>query len=563
MLCAYGYLAVAILLNWRLWAGLRTMTSAGDPGQGDSDLFAWCMRYAADAVAHGHLPALVTQALNAPRGVNLMWNTSILLPALLLAPVTLVAGPHASLTILLTLGYAGSATAMYWLLRRYGASVLAGVIGGAVYGFSPALLDSGVSHYNLQLAVLPPLIIDAVLRIVCGKGRPLRTGAWLGVLVAAQLFTQEEVMVDTAIAGLVLIVVLVARYPHMVAPRLRETLAGLGTGAAVTLAVGGYGLWVQFAGPLTEHGSPFADKAANAAGAFVNPQPGLLFHTSSSAAYAAGHGLEYSEYLAYLGWPLLIVLVLAIVWFWRDVRVLAAGAIWVVLELLSLGGGSPLLPFHWLQGVPLLVEMIPDRLSILADGAAAAVLAFGLDLGRAAVSSPQAGRLRRVAPLVVAMVAVLPLLPRPAAAVTATPVPAGWDTVFARLHLPANESALVVPVPYNHEADAMLWQADTGQPAELNAGWFIGPLPDGRAVVGYYGPSSSQTHQAVACLDRLWDGTVPASQCTMVKAALAYWHPGAVVADTTRDSPLGRFLTELLGRPTIKAGQLLAWRTKA
>ena len=61
-----------------------------------------------------------------------------------------------------------------------------------------------------------------------------------------------------------------------------------------------------------------------------------------------------------------------------------------MLELLSLGGGSAVLPFHWLQGLPLLVEMLPDRLSILADGAAAAALAFGLDLARARASATPA-----------------------------------------------------------------------------------------------------------------------------------------------------------------------------
>ena len=105
---------------------------------------AWFMRYAADAVAHGHLPALVTTALNAPHGISLMWNNSVLFPAVVLAPVTLLGGPLASLTVLATLGYAGSAAAMYWLLRRHGASVLAGALGGAVFGFSPGMVNAGV-----------------------------------------------------------------------------------------------------------------------------------------------------------------------------------------------------------------------------------------------------------------------------------------------------------------------------------------------------------------------------------------------------------------------------------
>ena len=36
--------------------------------------------------------------MNAPHGINLMWNTSLLLPGVLMTPVTLLAGPQTSLT---------------------------------------------------------------------------------------------------------------------------------------------------------------------------------------------------------------------------------------------------------------------------------------------------------------------------------------------------------------------------------------------------------------------------------------------------------------------------------
>ncbi|MDX6340816.1 MAG: hypothetical protein QOH87_954, partial [Trebonia sp.] len=177
LLVFLAYLAAAVALNWRLWLGLGTMAAVGDPGPADNDLIAWFMRYAADAVAHGHLPALVTTAMNAPHGINLMWNNTVLFPAVVLAPVTLLGGPLAGLTVLATLGYAGSAAAMYWLLRRHGASVLAGALGGAVFGFSPGMVNASVAHYGMQFAVLVPLMIEAVLSIITGRGRPLLAGA--------------------------------------------------------------------------------------------------------------------------------------------------------------------------------------------------------------------------------------------------------------------------------------------------------------------------------------------------------------------------------------------------
>ena len=252
------YLVGAVLLTWRLWGDPASRAQLlGNGVSADIRLFCWFLRYDATAIAHGHLPALVTTAVNAPEGINLMWNTALLLPGIVLAPVTLLAGPMVTLTVLLTLGFAGSAAVLFLVLRRWECGTGFAALGGAVYGFSPALVDTGVGHYHLQFAVLPPLIIDALLRIVTGRGHPVRAGAWLGLLVAIQLFTGEELVVDTALAGLVLVAVLAAAAPREVRTRAVRSAAGLAVAGAVALVIAGYGLWVQFHGPLAEHGGPW------------------------------------------------------------------------------------------------------------------------------------------------------------------------------------------------------------------------------------------------------------------------------------------------------------------
>jgi hypothetical protein len=563
LLVAFAYLAAALALNWRLWLGLTTMAPVGDPGPADNDLMAWFMRYAADAVAHGHLPALVTKTLNAPHGINLMWNNSILFPAVALAPVTLLAGPLAGLTTLATLGYAGSAGAMYWLLRRHGASVLAAGLGGAVFGFSPGMVNSGIAHYGVEFAVLVPLMAEAVLSLLTGRGRPLLTGAWLGLLVTAQLFTGEEMLSDVAIACVVLAAVLGASSrPAVLAARAGDIARGLCAAAAVALAGSSYALWRQFHGPLAQHGSPWPiTRFGNSLGSLVNPQAQLVFHTASSAAYAAAHGALAAEYVAYLGPPLLVLVAAATVRYWADLRVRAAGVTWAVLEALSLGVNGRLLPFHWLQHLPLFGDMVPSRMSVLAAGAAAAVLAFSLDLARSA--TPGTARpLRRAAPAVVALLAVLPLLPRPVAAVPGAPLPAGWDTVLTQLRLSPDADVLVVPLPYSQQGEAMLWQAETGRPDELVAGWFLGPDPRGHAFTAYWGPR--YTYRTVYCLDALWRHAAPGGGCaTNARRALRYWHPAAVVADTTAGTPLGQLLIGLLGQPAARDGSMLGWRVAA
>jgi hypothetical protein len=564
-LIAGCYLLAAVAVTWRLWADPAARAQAGDTA--DVDLFAWFLRYDAVAVAHGHLPALFTTAMNAPRGINLMWNTSFLLPGVLLAPVTLLAGPQVSLTIMLTLGLAGSAASLFWVLRRWGASAGAAALGGAVYGFSPALINSGIGHYHLQFAVLPPLIIDTLLRILAGRGSAVRSGAWLGLLAAAQLFTGEELLADTALAALVLVVVLAASHPRAVRDRARDVASGIGVSMAVVLLVCGHALWVQFAGPLAQHHHPAGpDPFTNRLSFFVDPAGNLLLHTPATAAAAAAYHPGLPEYLGYLGWPLLVVLVAATIRYWREPKVRTMAVLWLALELLSLGGGTLshggfqfpgyLLPFHWLQGSPVFSEALPDRLSILADGAAGAVLAFSLDLARRAARPTPAWR--RAIPAVVAAAAVLPLVPLPYPAAPVAATPAGWQAAFARLRLVPGARVLVVPVALQRHTEVMRWQADTGDPASMIGGYFIGPGKSGQQEIYIPGPATT----AAQYLDDLWKGPPPSDPLSpgLIRADIAYWRPAAVVAVTSQGSRLARYLAGLFGPPAFAVGGVLAWR---
>ena len=556
------YLLAAVVVTGRLWADPASRTVAGNPN--DADLFAWFLRYSASAVAHGRLPALVTAAMNAPQGINVMWNTSILLPGVLLTPVTLLLGPQAALTVMMTIGFAGSAASLFLVLRRWEVAVGAAALAGAVYGFSPALLQASIGHYNLQFAVLPPLIIDAGLRLCLRSQAPVRDGLRLGLLATAQLFTGEELLLLTGLAGLLLVAVLAAGRPRAVPGRLRPAAAGFGVAAGITLLLAGYALWVQFFGPLTQRGSSFTpDFFKNDLNSFVTPSRYLLFHTAASAAAAARYQGGPPEYLAYLGWPLLAVLAVATVAFWRHPAVRATGLTLAVLELLSLGG-HPLingtlhpgvtLPWHWLESVPVLGTALPDRLSIVADGVAAALLAFSVDLVRARAASV---RWLAVAVTAVAVIACLPLLPLPLPAATAAPLPAGWSAAFAVLRLPPDARVLVVPVPTATLTDALRWQADTGAPGLLIGGYFVGPAWNGLAYIEGNGVAVTAQY-----LDALWSGgpAPPAPAPAQVQADLRTWQPAAVVAVTSPDSPLGRYLEGLFGRPAIRSGTVLAWR---
>jgi hypothetical protein len=587
---ALYYTVAAVFVTMWLWRDPASRIVAANPY--DSDQFAWFLRYDATAVAHLHLPALSTAGMNAPQGINLMWNTPMLLPGVLLAPLTLLAGPQASLTVLMTAGFAGSALAMFAVLRRWDASVTAAALGGSVYGFSPALIQSAQGHYDLQFAVLPPLIVGAILRLAtgrCGTGRraAARSGAWLGVLMTAQVFITEELLFDSILAALILLAVLAAARPRAVrealAARARDLLAGACAAVAVLAVVAGYPLWEQFFGPIRQHGSPFTpDYYKNDLAGFVQPSSSMLLHTHDSAAFAATFQGQGPEYLGYLGWPMLIVLAAVTVLWWRVLAVRAAAVTFAVLELFSLGGTLLAgghehawlkLPWYWVQALPVTGSVIPDRFSILADGAAAALFAFGVDLARARWWTSRGSGTRwpvaRWAVAAAALIAIAPIVPRPLPAGTDPGVPAGWTAAFAGLRLPAGAHVLVVPVPELTFTEPLRWQADSGVPSSMFGGYFMGPARDGQAATDGAGLPAAGEY-----LNRLWELSsgnradaaaarrVPPPHVTtaQMQAQLAAWHPAAVVAVAAENSALGRYLTGLLGRPMVTSGGVIAWR---
>jgi hypothetical protein len=570
----YAYIVGALFVTSGLWIHPTGRYQVGDPA--DVDQANWFVRYAATAVSHFRLPALETVAMNAPHGVNLMWNTSLLLPGVIISPVTLLFGPQVALTTLLVIGFAGSAAAMFYVLRYWGASTLAAALGGFLYGFSPALVDSGIGHYSLVLAMLPPLMIDRVLRLVTSRGSVVRNGLWLGLLAAAQLFISEELLTITVIATAILLVVLALSRPGEVLSRVRPALIGLATAAGVALVLGGRGLWVQFHGVATKSAAAtviisYHGKLTNLGtlpGAFVNPSTSVLLHTHATGVTANNYPQPLPEYLAYLGVPLIILLLVAIVYFWRHLAIRVAGITCILLEWLAMGSKpiqpnivtlpSFLLPWHLVDKLPVVSGMVPDRLCILADAAAAVVLAFSLDLARSGKVAPFA-KWRHGAAIAtgLAVIALLPVVPAPYSPGQVSPLPSGWRATFAALHLSRSDRVLLAPFPYSGTSQVMRWQADSGDPATMIGGMFIAPGQPGR--LGRAGRAAmTPTSYYIDYLS----GGAPAARPTAsrINSDLATWKPAAVVAVARPGSRLGIFLIRLFGQPTTRIGAVLGWR---
>jgi hypothetical protein len=572
------YLLGGFYVTSRIWIDPVGRRQWGDTQ--DVNQATWFMRYTATAIEHFRLPALITGTMDAPHGVNLMWNTSLLLPGSLATPFTLLFGPQVSLTVLLVAGFAGSAASMFYVLRRWQVSMLAAALGGALYGFSPALVNSGVGHYSLVLAILPPLMIDRLLRIVTGEGSQLRNGLWLGALAAAQLFTSEELLVDTAIAAAILLAALVISRPRQALTRVGPSLIGLGTAVVVALVLSARGLWVQFHGVASKGAA--ATVVINYNGrltnlgtlpyAFVTPGSSVVLHSSGTAWSVDRYPQPLPEYLAYLGVPLIILLLAAIIYFWRNLTIRVAGITCVLLEWLAMGARqiNPkaftlpgfLLPWQYVQRLPVVSGMVPDRLCILADGAAAIVLAVALDLARKGAGP--FGKWENGSRIAtgVAVVALLFVLPAPYVTTSIVPVPRGYQATFAALRLAPDARVLLAPFPYSGESQTLRWQAETGYPVTMIGGDFI--APDETRDLSRAGRSGVGLYPTGAYLDFLYtgDGYAPVPTAAQFNADLALMKPAALVAVASPSTPLGRYLIGLFGPPLTSHGRVMGWLLK-
>jgi hypothetical protein len=578
----YLYVIGAFYLTLRLWVDPANRQQDGDAP--DANQATWFVRYAANAVHHFHLPALITTTMNAPHGVNLMWNTSFLLPGVVVSPITLLFGPQTALAALLVIGFAGSAASMFYVLRHWRASILASALGGALYGFSPALINSGIGHYSLVLAMFPPLIIDRVLRLVTRDGSAFRNGIWLGLFVAGQFFIAEETLVDTVIAVVIFLIILAISRPRSIVAAIRPALIGLATAAVVTLVLCARALWVQFHG-IAAHGAAatvvihYNGQNTNLGTlpyVFITPGDAQVLHTSGTSFIVNHYTQPSPEYLAYLGIPLIILLLVAIVYFWRNVAIRTAGLTCILLEWLGMGSKPILpgihtlpgflLPWHFFEHIPVIGGMVPDRLSILADAAAAVVLAFALDLARSGAKPFATWQNGAKIAAGVAVVALLPVFPTPYG-VTATnrvangadaALPHGWRATYAELHVTNTSRVMLVPYPWSATSQVLRWQATTGVPGTMIGGDFITPGAKGRNARG---GRTGETHTS-EYIDWLFTGRNPTSKpsAAQVQADMAAKDPAAIMAVIRPGTAVWTYVISLFGPPTVHIGKVYGWR---
>jgi hypothetical protein len=552
-----AYLGMATLLFAPAWAApsARLIGPSGDPQQAT-----WFLSWTPYAVGHGLNP-LVTGHINAPVGVNLMWNTLMPLPGLLLWPVTALFGAVVSYNLLVTVGIALSAWCAFLAMRRYVDRDVAAFVGGALYGFSPFVLGQALGHPDLAFAAVPPLVLMLLDDLVTERRRASAlTGLLLGLLAVAQMLVFEETLVSMAVAAATAMGVLAVLRRDLMRTRVGHVLRSLCVAMGTFVAVAAWPLAVQLFGPrpirgqVQPHGLFVSDLLSP-----VVPTNLQLFAPSRLTTFSQGFSGNIVERSMYIGIPVLAIALYSAVRFRHRLVVRVAAISALLLGVLSLGpslhvGGHDTgipLPWRLLQSIPVLTDVLPSRLGQYVFLALAVLLAVFVDEMLFDRRTSRMG----LAASAAALLTLLPLMPFPT---TDASVPAFFTSAEVR-RIPQGSTVLVAPYARDwNSVQPMLWQVAADMRFRLPEGYFLEPGPDGNAITG---PLQS------ALGDALYDihagqGAPPVAlgSQSRYQADLVRWGVGTVVVGPMdHQTETVAFLTWLLGRPPAPDQGVLVW----
>ncbi len=585
------YGALALALFWHIWASGPAGSTERGP---DVYQTVWFLAAVPHALFGGHNPFFLTVA-NHPYGVNTLSNTSVPLLGVLGYPVTLAFGPVATFNLWITASPALSALATYVFARRLTDWRPAAFVAGLVFGFSPyEVVESFDGHLNLSFLFLVPLVFLLLHELVVRqRANPLLCGGLLGLLLAAQFFVSAEVLATTVVLGVVAVVIVAAVGWRSWRGHLAHAVAGGALAAVVAVALLAYPAWFVQHGPDYIRGQIQLEPQAYRAdlAGIVVPDAYLRFATPSAQHQAADFANSAGENGSYLGLPFLVVVLGGLVWLRRRPVVWVLGLLALVAFVLSLGGaltvtGAPHLGPHGeargLLGLPEAIfghlpafdNIVPVRIALFVALFAGLLLGVVLDelhragsrAARRAGGEPRSALARLwglLAPTAVAVVCLLPLVPRGISASGPASVPSYFATRAAN-HLRPGSVTVLVPFPSEVYYQSQFWQAAGSAPFRFTipGGYFLTAEPGKHHTIAFIPGSGYFVDSLVGfTLVKVTEGHPPPESPALralLLRQLRAWHVANLVAPmdfVPHARGTYQFLVWLLGRPSSVGAQ--------
>jgi hypothetical protein len=476
-LLAYSCVSLAIF-GRDVLGDLRHAVEGSGPSSAyygrDQSIYVWSLAHGARALAHLRDPFLAPEVF-APAGYSLAWATSLIGPALIAAPVTLLIGAIATYNLLALAAPALAAWSAFLLARQVSGRSGAAFAGGLLFGFGSYESAEMVNHLTLALVALVPLAPLLVLKRRDGQLSRRAFIVALGLVLAAQLWTATEVFASLAMFGALAFLLggLLGGW--------RSRRAELSQTAAET--VGALLLALLLSSPFLYYAlrypNPVSGVSARNAGVdlanFIVPTAATWLHPLGSAVARMKLRGNVTEQVGYFGLPLLAVVVIAAIELRRSVLARLLLAFMGVAALLALGAhayvdGEPLglaLPWALVGRLPLIRFATPGRFLLYAWLAVALLISCWL--ARRPYAPARWGAFLAIA---------VSLMPSLTGARWHTPVEEPRlfaDAASSRRAIATGETVLALP--FGIAGNSMYWQVQDAFRFRLAGGYLSISLP--------------------------------------------------------------------------------------
>ncbi len=540
-------MVVGVWVQWRVVGHARTRVSS-DP---DMSLFVWSMGHAPRQIAHFRNPFLTDAIFATSGGANLAYNATAPGLALLMTPVTLIAGPVAAVNVLAVLTPVLNTLAARRLMAvTTRASGVAPLIGALLIGFSPLVLMHLRGRFQLAFQAIVLLLLAELWvigrRWISGRGAPLRRASVVGALAGLQLWIGTELLAIGAIVTLVVLAIAIVGAPrHWQHRPRRSDIAAGGAAIGVLLVVASPFLFAFIGGREAYPDSYHADarplfglRVANA----TTPTEVELLDAVPLSVDRGALGTFPDEDTGYLSMAGLVVVVV-VASRWRRLDTLRRGALvsFAVCWLLALGpsmrwsgagaGGMPG-PWRLVQASPFVREIVANRMTFGVFVALGVLVAMcRTDIG--ALPARREGVLRAAA------LVCLPVLMVPAPNDHVRGASSAADDALHR----ECSGELVMTAPQGREQDGMAWQSRADFDFDLLRGFAFressAPKGDLTLLDSAAGGGSVDVAAATAELNALGVGCVLAASDSnlVIDGVAAVLGPPHVVGDLAIWSP--------------------------
>ncbi|MGZ5343650.1 MAG: hypothetical protein ACXWF5_03055 [Actinomycetota bacterium] len=467
------YLIVSLLVFGLPIAG-RLASSFVGQGSADAQLYVWDLAWWPHAIAHGLNPFHPTLVWF-PHGVNMAWVTGVPGPALVMTPISMLAGPVVSSNVLALLAPALAGWAAYLLCREVTERWWPSVAGGWLFAFTTYMNGQMRGHMNLFLVFPVPLAAYLVVRY--GHGR--LSGRSFVFLLTATLVMEFSISTEV-FASMTMFGAVALAGAYAFAPGAREALRRIvpRVSGAYLLAMVPLAPYLWFAAigaraaPLRPVGGSAVDLLS-----FVIPRPDMLLGGSTFASVTVAFRANLSEDGGYLGIAMLVVVALAVIARRGERTTWLLAGFCVFAAILALGGyleilGHRTIPMPWLlpAHLPILGNALPERFTMYLWLGAAVVVARWL-------AHPVRRRWEAAARYGAVALAVITLLPD--ARMPDMHQPATVPRLFADARLRSalsREGTILILHDRAHTGSEMLWQAEADFTFAMPQG-HLGPQP--------------------------------------------------------------------------------------